>query len=62
MMRKDGKSQVVHFTDAVEIHTSAGAGTEEDLKIGKGVTLVGGPNPDGSFVAEALFVCGGAEE
>jgi hypothetical protein len=58
MMRKDGKSQVVHFTDAVEIHTSAGAGTEEDLQPGKGITLVGGPNSDGSFTAEALFVCG----
>jgi glycopeptide antibiotics resistance protein len=58
MMRKDGKSQVVHFTDAVEIHTSAGAGTQKDLQPGKGITLVGGPNSDGSFAADALFVCG----
>jgi hypothetical protein len=27
------------------------------LKIGDKVTLVGGPNPDGSFAADDVFVC-----
>jgi hypothetical protein len=53
----DGSDQVVHLGDQATIKTSAGPAALSDLKIGYRVTLVGGPNPDGSFTADAVFVC-----
>jgi pectate lyase len=60
MARKDGKNQVIHLTDQATIKTSGGSGALSDLKKGYRVTLVGGPNADGSFTADAVYVCNGA--
>jgi glycopeptide antibiotics resistance protein len=43
------------------IETLAGSGSLESLKVGNRVTLVGGPNPDGSFTADNVFVCSGSD-
>lgn len=60
MKRKDdGKRQKVTLTKQASINTAAGIGSIADLKEDESVTLVGGPNPDGSFTAEAVFVCNG---
>ena len=56
----DGSDQVVHLTGQATIKTSAGPASLSDLKIGYRVTLVGGPNPDGSFSADTVVVCNGA--
>ena len=53
----DGSDQVVHLSGQATIKTSAGSASLSDLKIGDGVTLVGGPNPDGSFTADIVVVC-----
>ena len=53
----DGSNQVVHLTNQATIKTSAGSVSLSDLKIGYRVTLVGGPNPDGSFTADTVVVC-----
>ncbi len=58
MKRNDGVTQIVTLTKKATITIPAGSGSESDLKIGDRVTLVGGPNPDGSFTAEAIFICG----
>jgi PBP1b-binding outer membrane lipoprotein LpoB len=55
----DGSDQVVHLSDQATIKTSAGSASLSDLKIGYRVTLVGGPNPDGSFSADVVVVCNG---
>ncbi len=56
--RNDNDSgQIIHLTGRARIETSTGSATLSDLKIGDHVTLVGGPNPDGSFTAEAVFLC-----
>ena len=55
----DGSDQVVHLSDLATIKTSAGSASLSDLKIGYRVTLVGGPNPDGSFTADTVVVCNG---
>lgn len=55
--RKDDSTQIVNLADNATIKTSSGSNSESDLKIGKRVTIVGGPNPGGSFTAEAIFVC-----
>jgi glycopeptide antibiotics resistance protein len=55
--RKDGSNQTVNLADQAAINTSNGPGSKSDLKIGDRITIVGGPNPDGSFIAEAVFVC-----
>ena len=58
MKRNDnGNDQVVHLTGQATIKTSAGSASLSDLKIGYRVTLVGGPNPDGSFSADTVVVC-----
>lgn len=57
IMRNDGSQQTVHLADQVEIQTSAGVGSVSDLKVGDRVTLVGGPNPDRSFTADAVVIC-----
>jgi len=53
----DGSDQVVHLTGQATIKTSAGSASLSDLKIGYRITLVGGPNPDGSFTADTVVVC-----
>ena len=53
----DGSEQVVHLTGQATIKTSADSASLSDLKIGYRVTLVGGPNPDGSFTADTVVVC-----
>ena len=55
----DGSDQVVHLTSQATIKTSAGSASLSDLKIGYRVTLVGRPNPDGSFTADTVVVCNG---
>jgi hypothetical protein len=55
----NGNDQTIHLTDQATIKTTAGLTTasKSDLKIGDRVTLVGGPNSDGSFTANGVFVC-----
>jgi hypothetical protein len=53
----DGSDQVVHLSGQAIIKTSAGSVSLSDLKVGYRVTLVGGPNPDGSFTADVVVVC-----
>jgi hypothetical protein len=55
----DGSDQVVHLTGQATIKTSAGSASLSDLKAGYRVTLVGGPDPDGSFSAYMVVVCNG---
>ncbi len=55
----DGSDQLVHLTGQATIKTSAGSASLSDLKAGYRVTLVGGPNPDGSFAAYMVVVCNG---
>jgi hypothetical protein len=59
MKRNDdsGSDQVVHLSGQAIIKTSAGSVSLSDLKVGYRVTLVGGPNPDGSFTADTVVVC-----
>ena len=59
MKRNDdsGSDQVVHLSSQAIIKTSAGSVSLSDLKVGYRVTLVGGPNPDGSFTADTVVVC-----
>lgn len=58
---KDGSHRIIHLTNQATIKTSASSpsASESDLKVGDRVTLVGGPNSDGSFTAKGVFVCGG---
>jgi hypothetical protein len=55
----DSGNQVVHLSGQATIRTSAGPASLSDLKPGYRVTLVGGPNPDGSFTADTVVVCNG---
>ncbi len=55
--QKDGNNLVVLLAKNAAINTPDGSGTLSDLNIGERVTLVGGPNSDGSFTADAVFVC-----
>ena len=55
----DGSDQVVHLSSQATIKTSAGSASLSDLKVGYSITLVGGPNPDGSFTADTVVVCNG---
>ena len=62
MKRNDnGSDQIIHLTDRATIETSTGSASLSDLKIGYRVTLVGGPNPDGSFTADTVVVCNGSQ-
>src|SRR5919108_5650462 len=55
MKRNDnGSDQIIHLTDRATIETSTGSASLSDLKIGYRVTLIGGPNPDGSFTADTV--------
>jgi pectate lyase len=53
----DGRDRIVHLSGQATIKTSAGSISLSDLKIGYRVTLVGSPNPDGSFTADTVVVC-----
>jgi glycopeptide antibiotics resistance protein len=53
MRRNNGSNQVVYVT---------GSASSTDLKTGDRVTLVGGPNQDGSFTADTAVVCAGLIE
>jgi len=55
----DGSNQEVHLTGQATIKTSAGSASLSDLKVGYRVTLLGRPNPDGSFTARTVVVCNG---
>ncbi len=55
--KNEGGNQVIHLADQAKIETSSGSATTSDLKIGDRITLVGGPNSDGSFTADTLVVC-----
>jgi glycopeptide antibiotics resistance protein len=59
IQRKDGSNQIVDLTGQTTIETPTGSGSLSDLKTGDRVTLVGGPNPDGSFTATTVLVCSG---
>jgi hypothetical protein len=55
---KKGSTQIVNLTSQTTVRTSAGVVSVSDLKTGDKVVLVGGPNPDGSFTADTVAVCG----
>jgi hypothetical protein len=58
MRRNDnGGDQIVHLANGAMIQTSTGFIALSDLRIGARVTLVGGPNPDGSFTVDHVAVC-----
>ncbi len=57
----DGSEQTINLTSPATIETSAGPASLSDLKTGDRVTLVGGPNPDGSFTADTVVVCAGTQ-
>ena len=58
MKRNDnGSDQIIHLSDGATIETSTGSASLSDLKIGYRVTLIGGPNTDGSFTADTVVVC-----
>lgn len=63
LKRNDGGSnQIIHLTKQATIKTSTGSVSLSNLKKGDRVTLVGGPNRDGSFTADAVVVCSGTQE
>ena len=53
----DGSNQMVYLSSGASIKTSAGVVPLSNLKAGDRVTLVGGPNPDGSFTADTVVLC-----
>jgi glycopeptide antibiotics resistance protein len=53
----NGNNQIIYLTGGATIETSTGVVPLSDLKAGDRVTLVGGPNPDGSFAADTVVVC-----
>ena len=57
MSRNAGIDQRVELSDRARIETSAGSVSFASLKVDDRVTLVGGPNPDGSFTADTVVVC-----
>jgi glycopeptide antibiotics resistance protein len=56
--RGDGGNLSVIVSDQTTVETLAGPAAVSDLKPGERVTLVGGMNPDGTFSADTLVVCG----
>jgi len=55
----NGNNRTIHLANHATIKVSGGSSSasESDLRIGDRVTLVGGPNPDGSFTANGVYVC-----
>jgi glycopeptide antibiotics resistance protein len=58
----DGTNQLIHVARRATIETQGGSGSLSDVENGDRVTLVGNPNSDGSFTANAVVVCSGAEQ
>lgn len=58
----NGSNQIVYLSGQATIETSAGFVSLSYLKIGESVTLVGGTNPDRSFTADTVMVCGGTQK
>jgi glycopeptide antibiotics resistance protein len=58
----DGSHQLIHLTNQATIKTSTGSVSLSNLKKGDRVTLVGGPNRDGSITADTVVVCSGTQE
>jgi glycopeptide antibiotics resistance protein len=58
---RDGTTRLVNLSNQGTIKTSSGPISLSDLKVGEHVTLVGGPNPDGSFTADTVVLCASAE-
>ncbi len=54
---REGVVQTIKLTQHTDIRNSTGSISESDLKIGDHVTLVGGPNSNGSFTADVVLVC-----
>lgn len=54
---KNGKDQLVYFGEKLVIESTTGNLEKSDLEIGDLVTLIGGPNPDGSFTADNIVLC-----
>ncbi|HSW97368.1 MAG TPA: hypothetical protein VLF89_06090 [Candidatus Saccharimonadales bacterium] len=55
----DSRNQIITLPSMATIKTSSGSAVASDLKRGERVTLVGGPNSDGSFTADTVVVCKG---
>jgi glycopeptide antibiotics resistance protein len=53
----DAQEQLVHLAPRASFRTASGPGSLSALVVGSNVTLVGGPNRDGSFTADAVVVC-----
>ena len=60
--KDDDSNQIIHLANQAKIETSTGSVSLSNLKKGERVTLVGGPNPDGSFTADTVVVCSGTQE
>jgi glycopeptide antibiotics resistance protein len=60
--QKGGDTLIVNLTNRSTIETSTGLASLSDLKIGNHVTLVGGPNRDGTFTADTVVVCSNIQE
>ncbi len=58
---KGGGNLIVNLTDRATLESSTGYISVSDLKIGDRVTLVGDNNRDGTFTADAVVVCSGAQ-
>lgn len=58
----DGSNQLIHLTNQATIKTLTGSVSLSKLKKGDRVTLVGGPNKDGSFTADKVVLCSGDQE
>lgn len=58
----DGSNQIIYLSDQATIETSNGSVSLSNLKKGDRITLVGGPNKDGSFTADTVVVCSGTQE
>lgn len=58
----DGRNQIIHLASHTTIETSSGNVPISNLKNGERVTLVGGPNPDGSFTADTVVLCSGTQK
>lgn len=58
----DGRNQLIHLASDATIKTSNGHISLSGLKTGERVTLVGGPNPDGSFTVDIVVLCSGTQK
>jgi len=59
---KGGGNLIVNLTDRTTIETQTGHASISDLKTGDRVTLVGDNHRDGTFTADAVMLCSGAQE